>query len=116
MPFVLKKSSTYSWPVVVEVAVDGGKWERTTFDVEFNDLTQSRLMEIAELSADGQLSDVDVAREVMCGWNGIQDENGENIPYSIKGRDELLEQPMLAAAIAGAYLDRKKGKAAKAKN
>ena len=91
MAFVLKKSNTYKWPVSVDVPVDGGKHERVTFDVEFKDLTQSRLLEIAELSSDGTLSDVDIAKEVMVGWAGIQNEDGEELPYSITKRDELLD-------------------------
>jgi len=114
MAFVLKKANTYKWPVSVDVPVDGGKHDKVTFDVEFKDLTQSRLLEIAELSSEGGLSDVDVAREVMTGWAGITDEDGKELPYSITKRDELLEVPMVASAIAGAYLDSKQG--AKRKN
>tara|TARA_R110002020_G_scaffold424560_1_gene633810 strand:- start:788 stop:1132 length:345 start_codon:yes stop_codon:yes gene_type:complete len=114
MAFVLKKSNTYKWPVSVDVPVDGGKHERVTFDVEFKDLTQSRLLEIAELSAEGNLTDVEIAREVIMGWVGIEDEDGEELPYSMTKRDELLDVPMMATAIAGAYLESKQG--AKRKN
>tara|TARA_Y100000592_G_scaffold30085_1_gene47952 strand:- start:8425 stop:8769 length:345 start_codon:yes stop_codon:yes gene_type:complete len=114
MGFVLKKSNTYKWPVSVDVPVDGGKHERVTFDVEFRDLTQSRLLEIAELSGEGNLSDVEIAREVMTGWAGVEDEDGKELPYSITKRDELLDVPMMASAIAGAYLESKQG--AKRKN
>tara|TARA_B100001063_G_scaffold65360_1_gene59356 strand:- start:10086 stop:10430 length:345 start_codon:yes stop_codon:yes gene_type:complete len=114
MAFVLKKSNTYKWPVSVDVPVDGGKHERVTFDVEFKDLTQSRLLEIAELSAEGNLTDVEIAREVIMGWIGIEDEDGKELSYSITKRDELLDVPMLATAIAGAYLESKQG--AKRKN
>ncbi len=107
MGFVLKKSNTYKWPVSVDVPVDGGKHERVTFDVEFKDLTQSRLLEIAELSGEGSLSDVEIAREVMSGWAGVEDEDGKELPYSI-------DVPMMASAIAGAYLESKQG--AKRKN
>ena len=97
MGFVLKKSNTYKWPVSVDVPVDGGKHERVTFDVEFRDLTQSRLLEIAELSGEGNLSDVEIAREVMSGWAGVEDEDGKELPYSITKRDELLDVPMMAS-------------------
>ena len=114
MAFVLKKTNSYKWPVTVDVPVDGGKHDRVTFDVECKDLTQSRLLEIAELSSEGSLTDVEVAREVMVGWAGIQDEDGKDLPYSITKRDELLEVPMVATAIASAYLESKRG--AKRKN
>ncbi len=114
MAFVLKKTNSYKWPVSVDVPIDGGKHDRVTFDVEFKDLTQSRLLEIADLSSEGNLTDVEVAREVILGWAGIEDEDGEELRYSITKRDELLEVPMMATAIAGAYLESKQG--AKRKN
>jgi hypothetical protein len=114
MAFVLKKSNSYKWPVTVDVPVDGGKHERVTFDVEFKDITQSRLQEMAEESAEGNMSDVDIAREVMIGWAGVTDEDGKELPYSITKRDELLDVPLVASAIAGAYLESKQG--AKRKN
>tara|TARA_R100000005_G_C4993431_1_gene200492 strand:+ start:1816 stop:2160 length:345 start_codon:yes stop_codon:yes gene_type:complete len=114
MAFVLKKSNSYKWPVTVDVPVDGGKHERVTFDVEFKDITQSRLQEMAEESAEGNMSDVDIAREVMTGWAGVTDEDGKELPYSITKRDELLDVPLVASAIAGAYLESKQG--AKRKN
>ena len=80
----------------MDVPVDGGKFKRVTFDVEFKDLTQSRLLEIAELSGEGNLSDVEIAREVMSGWAGVEDEDGKELPYSITKRDELLDVPMMA--------------------
>ena len=43
----------------------------------------------------------------MTGWAGVEDEDGKELPYSITKRDELLDVPMMASAIAGAYLDGK---------
>ena len=73
-------------------------------------MTQSRLLEIAELSGEGNLSDVEIAREVMSGWAGVEDEDGKELPYSITKRDELLDVPMMASAIAGAYLNKQGAK------
>ena len=114
MAFVLKKSNSYHWPVTFDIPTDGGKHQRETFDIEFVDVTQSRLQEMYQMSSDGEMSDADVAREVMIGWKGIEDENGKELPYSITKRDELLEVPMMASAIATAYIESKKG--AKRKN
>ena len=50
----------------------------------------------------------------MSGWSGIVDAEGDDLPYSISARDQLLDQPMLASAIASAYIDSKQG--AKRKN
>tara|TARA_Y100000401_G_scaffold59642_1_gene47323 strand:+ start:743 stop:1087 length:345 start_codon:yes stop_codon:yes gene_type:complete len=114
MPFVLKKSNTFKWPITVEMSVDGGTWERMTFDIEYKDLTQSRIREIAELSEEGTLSEIDLAKEMMVGWAGVVDEEGNEIPFSMAGRDEMLEFPMLAGEIVKTYMEAKQG--AKRKN
>ena len=114
MAFVLKKSNTFKWPITVEISVDGGTWERMTFDLEYKDLTQSRLKEIAELSDQNTLSEIDVAKEMVVGWAGVVDEEGNDVPFSIAGLNELLEFPMLAAQVVSTYIEAKQG--AKRKN
>ena len=43
MAFTLDQTDSYSWPVELEVAGDGGKFERHSFDIRFRRLTQSRM-------------------------------------------------------------------------
>ena len=42
MAFVLKQSDTYKWPVTVEIPIDGGRFDKQTFDAEFKRLPQER--------------------------------------------------------------------------
>ena len=114
MAFVLKQSSSYSWPVTIRMPADGGKREKQSFEAEFKRLPQSR---IAEIQAQAQkmvkaaeageqlegISDVSVADEVLVGWSGILDEDGEEVPYSETNKAMLLEVPMLAASLVQAY-------------
>jgi hypothetical protein len=73
---------------------------------------------VAELQKLEDLGDLDqitnIARDVLVGWSGINDDEGKEIPFSQKGLDELLEVPFLAIAVLKAYMDSIKG--AKRKN
>ena len=43
MAFILAQSDSYSWPVTVEFPVDGGRFEKQTFDAEFKRLHNHEL-------------------------------------------------------------------------
>ena len=116
MAFVLKQTDSYTWPVSLKMPVDGGKRQKQTFDAEFKRLPQSR---IAEIQATAQklvkaaekgetiegISDVSVADEVLIGWSGIVDEDGQEVPYSEGMKAQLLEVPLMAAALIQSFFE-----------
>ena len=119
MAFVLKQSDTYSWPVSFDVPVDGGRHERQTFDGEFKRLPQSKIGPmVAELQKVDDLGELEriteIAKDVLVGWSGINDDDGKEMPFSQKALEQLLEVPFLAVAVLKAYVDSIKG--AKRKN
>ena len=117
MSFVLKNSSSsYSWPVSFSLPENGTRKEQS-FDAEFKRLKQSRINEIQALvqqrlkaledgleDASG-VSDVSIADEVLVGWDGIEDGEGNPVPFSVKAKRQVLEVPMLASSIIEAYFD-----------
>lgn len=111
--FKIVQNPTYTWPVTVELPTDGGKTEKATFDAEFKRLTQARVDEIRQAVERGEMRDTDLAREAMVGWSGVVDGDGP-VPYSEKARDQLLDIPMVPAAIVMALLGSLSG--AKRKN
>jgi len=125
MAFVLKQSATYKWPVTFKLPTDGGKYEKQTFDAEFRRLPQSRINEIqSEVQAriratennqavDSEISDISIAAEVLAGWAGIVDDDGDEIPFSEAGKAQLLEVPLMAGAVIEAYFDSLTGKKTK---
>jgi hypothetical protein len=96
--FKISQNPTYTWPVNVELPTDGGRVEKATFDVEFKRLTQTRLNEIKTAIESNQITDNELAREVMTGWSGITDADGV-VPYSEAARDQLLDIPLVSASI-----------------
>jgi hypothetical protein len=125
MAFVLKQSTSYKWPVSVKLPADGGKFEKQTFDAEFKRLPQARINEIqtdvqvrikaAERNepVDGSISDQSIADELLVGWDGVVDGDGDEVPFSEATKQQLLDIPTVAAAIIVAYFDSLTGTKAK---
>lgn len=111
--FVISQSDTYTWPVKVEVPTDGGKWENHTFDGVFKRIPQSRMEEIRK-AAEGSIQDMDLARELLAGWAGVTDSEGNEVPFTEATRDRLLDIPAVATSIVRAFIASLQG--AKRKN
>lgn len=108
--FRISQSDSYFWPVTVNVPVSGGVFKKETFEVEFRRISQSRLKEIL---ADDSFDRVAFAREVVKGWKGVED-GGAELPFSDDALDQLLDVPLVAAAIFDAFAQSISG--AKSKN
>ena len=113
MAFILKQTDSYVWPVTVELPVDGGRFEKHSFDAEFKRLSQSRIEEIMEDVVKGDAKDREVAAEILIGWRGVSDDNGD-IPFSEKARNDLLNIPLVSASTIKAWMESLAG--AKRKN
>ena len=117
MAFVLKQSNSYVWPVTVKLPISGGKFEKQTFDAEFKRLPQARINKLqVEVQAriksserneasDDSISDQSIADELLIGWSGVLDEDGDEVPFSESMKQQLLDIPTLASAIIVAYFD-----------
>jgi hypothetical protein len=111
--------------VPFKVPTDGGKYEKQTFDAEFKRLPQSRINEIqtevqARLRAtefgrpfEGDVSDISIADEVLAGWAGVVDDEGEEVPFSATSKAQLLNIPGLAGSIIQSYFESIQGKKTK---
>lgn len=96
---------------------DGGKRERQSFDAVFKRLPQTRINEIqhqvqqrlkdAEAGEDvsSQISDQSLADEILVGWSGVVDGDGDEVRYTEAMKAQLLDVPMLASAIIEAYFE-----------
>ena len=115
MAFVLNQSQSYSWPVSIQLRADGGKREKSSFDALFKRLPQSRINEIQQLvqqrikaaergdELDNGVTDQSIAAEILVGWSGILDADGDDVPYSEAVKAQLLDVPMMAGALIEAY-------------
>lgn len=103
--FVLAKSANYFWPVSISLPASGGKFEKHVFDAHFKRLAQSHVRKLIEGAESGTVTDLDFCREVLVGWKGIQDGDGQEVPFSETSLIELLEIPMVAKSIVLTYME-----------
>jgi|TARA_R100000482_G_C5067423_1_gene119902 hypothetical protein len=84
MAFVRKKVKTFKWPVQVREPSEAkpGEFETSEFIAIFKREKMSKLQD----SKDDE--NIDLIRKVLVGWEGIVDEDGEEVPFS----DEVLEE------------------------
>ena len=99
MAFVLKKVSTYKWPVEVSVPVDGGKFKKETFTAIFKKMSRSAFNELID-EGDDALVD-----QIIEGWEGIKDEDGEEVPFCAGTKKELFDDPYVLRALIESYTD-----------
>lgn len=107
MAFVLKKVSSYKWPVSVDVPVDGGKFKKETFTAIFKKMSRSAFNDLVEQGDDALIA------EIVEGWEGIKDEDGDSIEYSSETRDQLFDDPYVLRAVINAYTESLLGAQAK---
>jgi hypothetical protein len=107
--FVISQKATYTWPVSVDFPVDGGKTDRQTFDAEFKRMSQTRINEIRGLIERNEITDTELASEVLTGWSGVNDGNGDAVPFSEGARNQLLDVPLVASAVVMAWLGSRTG-------
>lgn len=103
--FKITQKPTYFWPVKVRLPADGGQFDEQTFDAQFRRLPQA---EIDAMRADvlaGNASDIPLARRLLVGWKGVQDADGQDVPFSETLRDQVLDIPGVATAVVVSFVD-----------
>jgi hypothetical protein len=107
MTFKISRSQTYRWPIKIRLPKDGGGCTVETFEGEFRRLKQSRIDELRrQLIAqeesgleEGEITAEAAIGEILAGWSGIMDDDGEEVPFSPSAVAELLELPTVAMQI-----------------
>ena len=107
--FKLSKPDTVLWPVTVAIPVDGGRTCKATFDAEFKLLDQDEIDAALAASED----DMAFLRDVIVGWNGVQDEDGNDLPYSEASCAQMVKIPYVRKALMKAFWDATLGAAEK---
>lgn len=107
MAFILKKTASVSWPVIIKKASDGGKFQEHKFTAVFKEVGRERFNELID-EGDEALSD-----EILLGWEGVQDESKTDIPFNSENKKALLDDFTVMKALITAYGEMITGGAAK---
>lgn len=113
--FKIDTSNTYKYPVTVQMLDQEGKTVNMTFKAEFKRLPRKEVESIMKSIQAGETSDYDVACNVLVGWEGVIDTDGNAIEFSEGMRDQVLEIHPVLPTVVRAWGESLNGKG-KAKN
>lgn len=120
MAFKIAASPTYKVDVVVHFPGEDGKLRKQSFVAVFKRLTQGEIETLRDriaarnngalLATEPQpISDRELLDEVLVGWEGVQDEDGNELLFNEANKDALLAlhptQPRLVAAYLKSLTD-----------
>jgi hypothetical protein len=118
MGFKISTASSYSWPVAGELA-----GTRYSFTAQFAFLRQERIEELTQQLAkrqrlleigsdDPDLEHVNsraVAKEVLEGWDGVTDDDGEPVEFTAASLERMLQIQGVALAVCNAWAESLQG-------
>lgn len=106
MPFKVRKVSSYEWPVKVQIP-DNGRFREETFTGVFKKLSRSAFNDLLEQGDDA------LVQEILVGWKGIVDDDGEPIEFSHGMLREFSDDPHFLRGLINSFSDSITGAAAK---
>lgn len=118
MPFKISTATDYVWPVSGELA--GERW---TMRARFRFLNQERIDELLlsmarrvrllEAGEDdpalANVTAINVATEVLSGWEDVTDDDGEPVPFTASAAAAWLRIQGVAAAVSEAWQESLQG-------
>ena len=104
MPFVLDQRPFYKWKVDINVVVDG-KESTESFIGLFKNVTQSRFKEMLKMVEEKQIEDVDVAKEVLMGWEEMENSDGTDVEFNKSNLNKALDVMGFATAVGFAFME-----------
>lgn len=112
----LAQKDTFTWPITVEIPADGGKFEKHVFTAEFRRLPRSEidvLMRDVGESNDPERATANIVDQILLGWNGVVDADGQPVPFSDEARNQVLDIHPVRNCVFQAWVDSLKAGARK---
>lgn len=101
MAFKLKFSDSFTIPVTVEIP-DETKTLKQTFDAKFRRVTRTEFNDILA-SANKKNADNKILDDVLLGWSGIKDADGNDFEFNEKNKEVLFEVYQVIPALIRAF-------------
>lgn len=106
MPFKVRKVSSYEWPVKIQVP-HNGRFKEETFTAVFKKIARSAFNDLLEQGDDALVQDI------VLGWKGIVDEDGEQIEFSEETLREFADDPFFLRGLINSFTESLTGAQAK---
>lgn len=102
MAFRLYVSNTVTVPVAGKLPGADGKPSAFSFSLQAKRLGQSALKDLLDANT---RTVPEVLQDVIAGWDGVLDDDGNQVPFTPANLTSLLEIVGMAGVIFAAYLD-----------
>jgi len=100
MPLSIGQSEAFWYPVQVEILDDGGQPQKHEFEARFRRLTMDGITAIGAAT-----KDLDLMRQHLLGWRGVEDEAGSALPFSAENLERLLSVWPVLPALTRAFME-----------
>ena len=99
MAFVRKKVKTFKWPVEVQEPSDTkpGEFKKSEFTAIF------KRVKLSELEGLSEAEGASLLKKVLVGWEGINDEDGNEVKFSKAELDEFADDVDWLKGVLAAY-------------
>jgi len=106
MAFKMADNPTFGMRVDVDDLNDAGVIEKSHFLATFKRYTVAELETLrARWLSEGKDDPIWVAREVLVGWKGVQNEDGSVAEFNETNKAKLLSYPPVVAALQQTFWD-----------
>jgi hypothetical protein len=103
---ISKKFGPYRYPVTVEAVTADGTRVKNPYVVIFKRLQREELDVLVRRMANGDISDAEVLRTVVIGWDKVTDEEtGEKVEFSEAALEEAMTDHTFSRDTAFAFLE-----------
>lgn len=97
----LKPNATFHWPVKVQVPQDGRHVENV-FKATFKQVDRDRFIDVQNGDPTAEQTLLD---DVLVGWDGVGDEDGNPLDFTPENRRALLQVPYVRTAVIEAFFE-----------
>ena len=101
---MFKLQTTPSYLQDVKVLLPGEKKEQV-FQIEFRRLDTAELVDLNKRIPQDEISDIDVAHELVTGWKAVKDEEGNELDFTADNFNRLLAIHPVPSCIVRAFFD-----------
>ena len=101
MAFKMTQKPTFTAVVTVNIPNDAGRFDKSTFVARFKRMTQA---EVEGMRLEG-LSNEEVARRTLVGWEMKDADTGEDVPFTQDNLEAALQIMPTPLAIAQAFFE-----------
>ena len=112
----LATKNTYKRSIPVDVPLDMGKTERSTFIMEFKRLSVSETKALVEEAASRAVSDEEMLERYAVSWEGVVDDDGKPLAFNKTNIEKLMDISYIRKALMAAFIEDVFGKEAVRKN